>query len=497
MGKIKSAIITAILVAAIVVLGLFATISCTVPGSNGVKRYNSFISSIRLGSDLTGEAYTILYPDGVLSAADYTFGIPDDEDKRQEYIDQYVQYGNVYINKDVLDDEQTFIDNVKADAEILASRLGGKGYSGYSVSVQDDFTIKLSVPTNFTYAEYKQYDASSRSTETTYISQTIQYLTYSGELTLRNTEVGKANFDYILTPITADITTYFKSVTKYARGGSYALKIKLTDAGRTLFKEISTSVSAATSDTAIGFYVGDTQLLSLTCSEVIDSNSFYITVSDETVAQDYAIVLNSVANGDTLTYDYNTSSDLQMVYATSALGENAAIYLGIAILALIVAAIVYSIIRYEKLGMVNALMILVYVLAIIIALMLLEIQLTLAGVFTAILGLALLCGSNFALFEAVRKETKKGKTMPSAIKSGYKSVLATILDLHIILVIVSLMLALICVGEIAACGLIFFIASIASYVLYWFTRFMWYVISSPVKNKFAFCGFTREVAFDD
>ena len=51
-------------------------------------------------------------------------------------------------------------------------------------------------------------------------------------------------------------------------------------------------------------------------------------------------------------------------------------------------------------------------------------------------------------------------------------------------------------GEAAACGFIFFIATIASYVLYWFTRFMWYVLSSPVKDKFKFCGIKRE-AYDE
>ena len=67
MGKIKSAIITAILLAAIVVLAFFATVSFPVAGSNGVKRFNSFISSIHLGSDFTGEATTVLYPEGVIS----------------------------------------------------------------------------------------------------------------------------------------------------------------------------------------------------------------------------------------------------------------------------------------------------------------------------------------------------------------------------------------------------------------------------------------------
>ena len=39
-------------------------------------------------------------------------------------------------------------------------------------------------------------------------------------------------------------------------------------------------------------------------------------------------------------------------------------------------------------------------------------------------------------------------------------------DLHVIIVVISLMLALICKGELAACGLILLIASLASYVLY-------------------------------
>ena len=77
MGKIKSAVLTAILVAAIAVLAFFALFSWQVPGSNGVDRYNSFISSIRMGGDLTGEAYAVLYPEGVITVSDFEFGKPE------------------------------------------------------------------------------------------------------------------------------------------------------------------------------------------------------------------------------------------------------------------------------------------------------------------------------------------------------------------------------------------------------------------------------------
>ena len=46
-------------------------------------------------------------------------------------------------------------ESVAKDAGILLKRFGEKGYAGYSVSIEDDYVIRVSVPTNFTYAAYK------------------------------------------------------------------------------------------------------------------------------------------------------------------------------------------------------------------------------------------------------------------------------------------------------------------------------------------------------
>lgn len=503
MGKIKSAVITAILVAAIVVLTFFATVSYMVPGSNGVKRYNSFISNISLGADLSGEAVAVLYPDGVISAADYKL-LTDDEDKLTEYEEKYAPYGSVYVEKDKITEygEDAFKEMVENDAAVLTKRLGQKGYSRFSVSVQDDFTVKVAVPSNFSYAAYKKYDTTTRTRATSAIEQTLKFMFYSGELTLRNSNAGNPSADNILTPIADDITTYFKSITKYSMAGNYAVKLNLTKAGREIFKSITKKITDAAEsdddDKAIGFYVGDDQLLSLTVSGEIDSSSFFISIENggEATAQDYAIVLNSDAHGEVLSLDYNTD-DFDVVYASPSLGAYAPVFLACAMLVIILAAIIYSIIKYKKLGLVNAIMILIYSLAIIVALTVIGIQFTIAGAVTVSLGLLLLCCSNFALFEEVRKETKKGKTMQSAIKSAYKNLLTGILELHVILLVAAILLALVCVGEIASCGLIFLIATIISYVLYWFTRFMWYVTSSNAKDKFRFGGFTREEYIDD
>ena len=499
MGKIKSAILTAILVAGIVVLAFFATVSYTVPGSNGVKKYNSFITSIGLGGDLTGEAVATLYPEGVISDADYQFGIPDgsDEDKYNEYIDKYENFGSVWVEKEVLGENNANLEQIKADvkhdAKIISKRLENKEYSAYSVAVRDDFVIVVSVPTGYSYSDYNggDFSTSSRSDKQTLISNTLKYLSYGGELSLRNSEVGVGH-DHILTPITADVNSYFKSFKTFSRAGTYAVRVNLTGSGAELFESVSAKVSAASNDKAVGFYIGDNQLLSLTLEETVSGSSFFITVSNEAVAQDYATVLDSCINGNTLVLDYGTANDIDIVYTGASLGQYSALFLFCAMLALVLAAIVYSIARYKLLGFVNAIIILMYSLTIIVALLLIDIQLTVAGAIFALAGLALLVGCNFVLFEKVRSETKKGKTMHAAISSAYKSLLKGILELHIVLIAVSLILALVCVGELASCGMIFFVASIASYILYWFTRFMWFVVSSTVQDKFAFGGFKRE-----
>ena len=504
MGKIKSAILTAILVAAIVVLAFFATVSYTVPGSNGVKKYNSFITSISLGSDLTGEAVAVLYPDGVISDADYQFGIPDESDseKYEEYIDKYENFGSVWVEKEVLGENNENLEeikaNVKHDAKILTKRLEVKEFSSYSVAVRDDLTLVVSVPTNYSFAEYNggDFTTSVRSDKQTLVSNAISYLSFGGELSLRNSEVGVGH-DNILTPITVDVNSYFKGFKTFSRGGTYAVRVNLTKEGAEAFASISSRVSAASSDKAVGFYVGDNQLLSLNLEEAVSGSSFYITVNSKDTAENYVSVLNSCIKGEALALDYGTSNDVDIVYSSAALGGYSAVYLFCAMLAIVLAAIVYSFVRYKLLGFVNALIILMYSLTIIIALLLIGIQLTVTGAIFALAGLALLAGSNFVVFEKVRKETEKGKTMQSAIKSAYKSLLKGILELHIVVVAVSLILALVCVGELAACGLIFFIASVASYLLYWFTRFMWFVVSSPARDKFAFGGFKREEIEND
>lgn len=522
MGKVKSAIITSLLIAAVAVLAFFATVSFGMP--DGVKTYNSFAANIHLGADLTGNAYAMLYPEGVISAADYQLVVGDDENSDKDvYVKKYDGHGGAYVSKDKLGyvlegdkyvkqedaakTESEFKANVAHDADVLLKRLGDKGYSSYSVLLCDDgFSIKITVPTNFSYAEYKANKAAYSSDNLTDRISTVNLLSYSGALSLRDGNTYKDS-DPIVSVIKHDFKTFFSGAGVLTRGGANAITVSLTDYG---FEKLNEAIDNYTGgeETAY-FFVGETCLgLSIKLTKesgqdtVITDKTMYYQPSNMSASavQDVAILINSTIDGNEIINVYNdeaANSGTSVIATTSAFGEYAPVYLFAALLVIVVAAIVGPSIKYKKLGLVNALSVLIYSLAMVTAIMLIDIQVTIAGAFAAILGLALLLFANIVSFEAIRKETLTGRTIQASVKTGYKKTIATMLDLHVVLVIIAAMLALIGVGEVAACGFIFFIGVLASYVLHWFTRFMWFVISSPVRDKFAFCGFAREVDDDE
>lgn len=500
MGKVKSAIITSLLVAAILVLALFATISINLSG--GVKRYNSFLTKISLGGDLTGYASTVLYPEGVRSDADYNAVVSDlDENnaqKREDYVNKYVLKGSLWVDKDKLgeDDGKAFAESVKSDAEILSDRLSQKGYTGYSVTVADGYSIKVSLPTGFSYAALKNYDYTERNAALTNIGHSVNYLSLDGEISLRNSSTYEGSKSVLL-KIGEKLGDYVKSASVYSLGGNHALKIELTNEG---FENVNAALTKEGASGTAYMFIGETSLgLTFNMGTALTDKTLYFE-ADKNYSGDYAIAIDSVAKGNLIVNKYNDakeSSRSSLIASSPEYGENAAIWLGVAVLAIIVLAVGYSVVRYRLLGLVNALMVSAYTVAMITATLLTGVQVTIAGVITAVTGLAVLCASNFYAFECVRNETAAGRTIQSSVKLGYKKSLFGILDAHIVLLIAAALMSLVGVGELAACGLIFLIGVIASYVLYWLTRFMWYVLSSPVRNKFKFCGFERKVEDDE
>lgn len=510
MSKAKSIVVTVLLALVVAVAAFFAVVS--VPFANNVKRLNSIASNIHLGADFTGYAYTTIYPEGVITAEEY--GTLDDEDK-----EGYTAVGGLYVDREKYEDADALKESVSADAAILNSRFGKKGYSSYSVAVEDGVSIKISVPTNFTYAAYKEN--ASQSTDLSDATSALSTLTAFSGVTLRTTDtsisltdadgnsstydlvkkgsddwVSKATVDgaktYSLT--TDDVGEIFSGVTSRTVGGTSIITFKLTSDGAEKFEEITTR--AASSDTqTIYFFVGDKQLIQFSCTSAVTGRSLSLQASDADTARNAAITMNSAVNGGALSLEYAEIESVKT--STAALGGNAALLMFIACVLLLAGIVVFLIIKYKKLGALTSLVTVLFALVELYALALLNIQVTFAVILTALFCLALFTVSNAIVFTKVKEFVASGRIMQAAIKDGYKGVLMTVSDMHIVLVIVAILLATVAAGEVAACGLIAVVGVILSYVAYWFNRFMWFAVSSPVRDKYAFAGLKKVVYEDD
>ena len=519
MSKAKSVVITVLLAVAVAVAAFFAAVSF--PVANNVKRLNSIASNIHLGAGYSGYAYTTVYPEGVITSEEY--GLLDDENKA----DAYEKVGGLYVEKETNPDIDQLKADVAADASSLNKRFGQKGYSSYTVAVEDGVSIKISVPTNFTAAAYKHNDESSRGASLNTASAALTSITAFGDLTLRTSDesiqlvdadgnsttydctkkgkdkwvgIAKVTNDSNQTVDTYslangdDAAEFFKSVTSRTVGSSAVITFNFTKEGRAKFNELTTRAVTSSSQT-IYFFVGNRQLVSFKCTEAVDRGSLTLQASDGDTAQNAAIAMNSAVNGGALKLDYQDITSVST--STASGGENAALFAFIASVLAIIGLVVLLIVKYKKLGAVVSLISVAFALVLVYALCLLNIQVTFAVILTSMLCLALFVISNAIVFAEVKKLTEGGRTIQASVKEAYKNVIMTISDMHIVLVVVAILLAAVGAGEVAACGLIAVIGVVASYVLYWFTRFMWYVTSSPAKDKFKFAGLKRVVYEDD
>lgn len=515
MSKVKSVIITVLLALAIAVAAFFAVISF--PVANSVKRINSIASNIHLGADLSGYAYTTVYPEGVLTAEAYG-NLPEDADTSG-----YEKVGGLYYDTNKYEDLARLKKDVAYDAESLNKRFGQKGYSSYSVAVEDGLSIKISVPTNYSYAAYKDNDSSAQSSALSVADAALSSLTAYGELTLRTTDTSISLTDSNNNAITYDSTKrgkdkwvdiakttdgsktyslangdresdYFKSITSSTVGNVSRITFNFTAEGRTKFKELTTRASSSSSQT-IYFFVGNRSLVEFSCTSVINEKSLVLQANSSETAENAAIAMNSAAGGSALKLIYQ---DYENALTTQAAGgENAALFMFIASILVLAGLCAFLIVKYKRLGAVVSAIAVAFALVIVYALFLLNIQVTFAVILTAMLLLGLFVISNAIVFAETKRLTESGRTMQASVKEAYKKVLMMVTDMHIVLVIVAILLATVGVGEVAACGLISVIGVVASYVLYWFTRFMWYTASSPVKDKFRFAGLKRVVYEDD
>lgn len=150
-------------------------------------------------------------------------------------------------------------------------------------------------------------------------------------------------------------------------------------------------------------------------------------------ARDLAFVLNIGALPVSLT-------PIQQVEVSATLGKDSlqtALVAGIAGLA---AVLVFMVVYYRFLGLIADIALIVYGILLWGLFNAIPVTLTLPGVAGLILTIGVACDANVVIFERIKEEVRRGKTVRSAVNSGYALGFKTILDANILTILTAAVL---------------------------------------------------------
>jgi SecD/SecF fusion protein len=106
----------------------------------------------------------------------------------------------------------------------------------------------------------------------------------------------------------------------------------------------------------------------------------------------------------------------------------------------LIIVLLFLVAYYRLLGVVAGLGLLVYAVFFFAMIKLIPITLTLPGIAGLILTIGVAADSNIVIFERIKEEARAGKSMPSAIATGYRKGIATIIDANVITLITAFIL---------------------------------------------------------
>ena len=122
----------------------------------------------------------------------------------------------------------------------------------------------------------------------------------------------------------------------------------------------------------------------------------------------------------------------------------------------------YMIVMYRVPGIISCIGLTIYTLIVIFTMITLGVKLTLPGIAGLILSVGMAVDANVLIFERIKEEIKVGKTVRTAVETGYKRALTSVLDANITTLIAGGVLYYFGVGPIKGFGVTLIIGILAS-----------------------------------
>ena len=512
MGKKKSVVLMTLITIVIVVLCVITAFPAfTLPGTNGVKKWNPAVLQYDLGTDFSGGYYAYYYPQGVITEKEYNNNVAALEgEEKTDYEKSYKKYGDtsLYLSTDAddgiytEDNQETVtvgfqtafnqaVDLISERFEARAAKTG----SDFRVSVVDDYAIRVQISA---VEDTKELSSSE------YVSQAFSLFSLTDKLYfLQDGEVVKELVDE-----GADIRDLIKSVSVKTQYDVAQLKITFTSKGKEMLNSYKSTAAADSSkvlELAIGKGDDKTTLLQINTQVINTKNEVFYGVryeEEKLYAETLCVLIDSAMekggiymnDNETTPFAFKALAGNQIRVYEPAYGDTF-VWVLLGALAVIVAVAVIAIVKMGGFGVMNLYTTFSYF--IISALCFAFISggvfpVTAGSIFVFLAGLALTNVLNAYIYKAIAKEVALGKTVSSSVKTGYNKTALGIVDIYAVLLLgaIALLLGVAGVTAIAAQAIICVVAA-AFCNLVW-GRVINLMLLSVSKDKYKYFRLVRE-----
>ncbi len=362
--------------------------------------------------------------------------------------------GGYYVVLTPQDTSESTDDVIEEAQTILRTRLDKKGYTEAVITVQDGNKIRVEVP---------DVDNDDEVLEIIGSTGTITFRDSSGTVYLNGDDITSAYVGY--------------------EEGEYVVIMNFTETGVSKFSEATATVYAS-SDKKLYIYLGDDVVSSPQVNGQITSSSAKI---EGTFTYDEAESLAAVIDSGRLPIEYEVSEQRSI---SARLGETAvskSLLAGaIGLLIIFIIMILY----YRGMGVAADIALVIYTLLFVIFLAIVPgVQLTLPGIAGILLSIGMAVDANIVIFERVKREYAGGKTMVSAVDSGFKRAVITVIDSNVTTILASIVLYFLTTGAIKGFAITLLIGVVISmltsiFITRWYLKIMAALPAQEKKDKF-------------
>ena len=301
-------------------------------------------------------------------------------------------------------DQTNLADDMNSVQKVIRQRLTDKGFTEATVTLTGDNRVTVEIP---------QITNPEEAVQTLGTTAQLTFIDADGKEWLTGSDIKKATYGYGR-PTGNEVTDV------------HYVQVQFTSEGQKKFAEATGNIAARTDGTNVMAIVMDNQVISSpSVSSQIDSDSCVISGS---FTRDSASELADLINAGQIPFSLK---QVELRSVGPQLGADAMRTSLIAGAIGIVLVMLFMLIVYRIPGLVASIALCFYMVLEALIFSLVRVNLSLPGIAGIILSIGMAVDANVIIFERVKEELKNGKTVKSAIDSGFKRAFTAILDSNI------------------------------------------------------------------